>query len=64
MQIKIDLDTETSHRLAESAVANLRPMAWQAYVLLRGALGLPFPMEQSPTDEASRLEEQAATSDS
>jgi hypothetical protein len=41
--IRIDLDTECFKRLAESAVEELRPIPWQAEVLLRRALGLPFP---------------------
>ena len=41
--IKLDLDQETYARLAEQAVAERRPVDWQAEVALRRALGLPFP---------------------
>lgn len=43
MRIKLDLDDEATERLIESAVAEKRPMPWQAEVLLRKALGLPWP---------------------
>jgi hypothetical protein len=41
--LKLDLDTETLERLVERAVQERRPIVWQAEVLLRQALGLPFP---------------------
>jgi|RhiMetdeSRZDD1v2_1073273.scaffolds.fasta_scaffold1300266_2 hypothetical protein len=41
--IRINLDTDCFNRLAESAIEELRPIPWQAEVLLRRALGLPFP---------------------
>jgi hypothetical protein len=41
--IKISLDQETYGCLSEAAVRELRPIPWHALVLLRGALGLPFP---------------------
>jgi hypothetical protein len=41
--IKISLDQETYSTLSQSAGRDLRPIPWQALVLLRGALGLPFP---------------------
>lgn len=43
MRVKLDLDEETTDRLIEIAVAEKRPVPWQAEVLLRKALGLPFP---------------------
>lgn len=42
-QIKLDLDTETFSRLVASALDERRPIPWQAEVILRRALGLPFP---------------------
>lgn len=42
-RIRLDLDSETFRRLHEVATAERRPVAWQAEVLLRCALGLPFP---------------------
>ncbi len=41
MKIRLDIDTETAERLVEAAVAERRPIAMQAEVLLRRALGLP-----------------------
>ena len=41
--IRLNLDDETYERLTESAVSNRRPLDWHAEVLLRQALGLPFP---------------------
>ena len=48
MRLKLELDTETAEKLAESAVVEKRPLAWQAEVLLRRSLGLPFPPEKQP----------------
>jgi hypothetical protein len=42
--LKVDVDGETYARLAEQAVAERRPIPWQAEVELRRALGLPFPV--------------------
>lgn len=41
--IRLNLDHETHNRLLEEACAERRPADWQAEVLLRRALGLPFP---------------------
>lgn len=46
MRIKLELDQETTEKLVEIAMREKRPPAWQAEVLLRTSLGLPFP---SPT---------------
>ena len=43
-QLKLDVDEETFTRLLESALTERRPIPWQASVLLRRALGLPFPI--------------------
>lgn len=43
MRIKLELDPETTEKLIEAAVREKRPVAWHAEVLLRTALGLPFP---------------------
>jgi hypothetical protein len=42
--VKVDVDAETYARLADQAVAERRPIGWQAEVALRRALGLPFPV--------------------
>ncbi len=42
-KIKLDLDTETFTRLTDAAMAERRPIAWQAEIMLRRALGLQFP---------------------
>jgi hypothetical protein len=44
MRIKLELDPETTEKLVEAAVREKRPAAWQAEVMLRTALGLPFPL--------------------
>jgi hypothetical protein len=41
--IRIDLDTESFGHLADSAIAECRPIPWQAEVLLKRALGIPTP---------------------
>jgi hypothetical protein len=43
MRLKLELDPETTEKLVAVAVLEKRPPAWQAEVLLRTALGLPFP---------------------
>jgi hypothetical protein len=43
MKLRLDLDGETFDRLMEVAAQERRPLDWQAEVLLRQALGLPFP---------------------
>ncbi len=40
MKIVLQLDAETTERLVKAAVAERRPLGWQAEVLLRRALGL------------------------
>lgn len=45
MRLKLEIDSETAERLVASAGAERRPVDWQAEVLLRRALGLPFPRE-------------------
>ncbi len=52
MRIKLDLDNELTERLIQEAVRERRPVAWHAEVLLRRALGLPFPVpEPQPSFE-------------
>jgi hypothetical protein len=48
MKLKIELDNETTEALMKSAVRELRPAGSQAEVLLKRALGLPFPPEGHP----------------
>jgi hypothetical protein len=47
--LKITLDHETFLALTESALRERRPVHWQAEVLLRQALGLPFPYPAEPS---------------
>ncbi len=58
-RLRLDVDTETFESLVAHATAELRPVQLQAEVLLRQALGLPFPvvLEQSPTSECDRGDE-------
>lgn len=51
-QLKLDLDQETFERLVEVALQERRPVVWQAEVLLRQALGLPFPYSSSRKGQA------------
>ena len=41
--LRIDVDEDTLDRLARAAVAERRPVVMHAEVVLRRALGLPFP---------------------
>ncbi len=43
MILKIHADEEMMDRLTISAVKELRPIQWQAEVILRRALGIQFP---------------------
>jgi hypothetical protein len=59
--IKLAIDAETYDRLSASAVRDLRPIPWQALVLLREALGLTFPCRQEPDErEPDSLPEPAS----
>lgn len=42
-KLRLDPDRETYDRLVEIADVQRRPVGWQAEVLLRQAVGLPFP---------------------
>jgi len=42
-KLRLDIDQETYERLVKRAVAERRPIDWQAEVTLRRAVGLPFP---------------------
>jgi hypothetical protein len=42
-QLRLDLDGETYQRLLETALSERRPVPLQAEVVIRQALGLPFP---------------------
>jgi len=50
--LRLKPDRETYDRLVEIAGVQRRPVGWQAEVLLRQAVGLPFPpvTEQWSTD--------------
>lgn len=52
-QIRVNLDNETIARLAQHAVAERRPIPWQAEVMLRRALGLSMPVEEAPERTAA-----------
>jgi len=55
MRLRLELDHETARRLAEEAVRERRPIAWQAEVMLRRALGLPFPDERTPVEQQNAV---------
>ena len=46
--LTLNLDGETFDRLLEVALQERRPVPWQAEVLLRQALRLPFPYPAAP----------------
>ena len=46
--LKLEVDSETYDRLVEQAVAERRPVVWQAEIAIRRALGLPFPYGTEP----------------
>jgi hypothetical protein len=51
MKVRLDLDAEAAAALIKSGLHELRPPALQAEVLLRRALGLPFPPEERPQEK-------------
>lgn len=53
--LRIDLDAHSFERLAESAFRELRPVNWQAEVLLKRALGVLAPVPTVPNPQESRL---------
>jgi hypothetical protein len=61
MKIRLDLDQETAQALIKSGLHELRAPAQQAEVLLRRALGLPFPPEPPPTTAEKESREPAGT---
>jgi len=48
MRLVLKVDQALLERLMAEATAERRPLAWQAEVLLRRSLGLPFPPEKQP----------------
>jgi hypothetical protein len=48
MRIQLDLDPAILELLTARAVADRRPLAWQAEVLLRRALNAPCPDDDRP----------------
>jgi len=56
VRIHLELEADARERLIAAAVAERRPISFQAEVLLRRALGLPdvarFPTPESPGKEA------------
>jgi hypothetical protein len=57
--LKLQIDSETMERLVEQAVRERRPITWEAEVLLRQALGLPFPYAGRPASEPTERTEEA-----
>jgi hypothetical protein len=51
--LRIHVDGDTLEALRVRATAERRPLNWQAEVMLRRALGLPFPAPMSAIDDAA-----------
>lgn len=47
LRLELELDQETAIRLVEQAATERRPVMWQAEIMIRQALGLPFPYPPS-----------------
>ena len=43
MRLRLDLEEDATAKLIQRAAEEKRPVGWQAEVMLREALGLPFP---------------------
>ena len=52
-RLRLDLDRETFDALTAQALAERRPVIFQAEVVLRLAMGLPFPYPTISDGEAS-----------
>ncbi len=55
-QLRVHLDTETYQRLLDAALTERRPVPWQAEVVLRRALGLPFPYDPPSKQRGACIE--------
>jgi hypothetical protein len=60
-RIRIDLDEETYSALMQRAHEERRPLQWEAEVLIRQALGLPFPYPSVIDVPASSTHEKTMT---
>lgn len=52
--LRMDVPTEVYDRIVAEAKAEMRPIQWHAVVLLRKALGLPFPLPVEPKPEPKK----------
>ena len=50
-RLRLDLDRETFEALVAQALSERRSAAYQAEVILRQAMGLPFPYPATPLTE-------------
>lgn len=62
-RVRLDLDPETFDTLAVRAAAERRPVPLQAEVMLRQALGLPFPYPARPGDSTSAVQHPVSAGD-
>jgi len=60
MRIKLDLDSETTERLIQAAISENRPVGMHAEVVIRRALGLPFPWPQAGAAPTNAEQEKAS----
>jgi hypothetical protein len=59
-RLRLHLDEETFLALTDRALRERRPVDWQAEVILREALGLPFPYPPIPDEPMPQGKPKAA----
>jgi len=52
-KVTIELDPQSYRKLVECSVRELRPISWEAEILLRRALDLPFPAPDAPAADSA-----------
>lgn len=59
-RLHLELDLETFVALTDRALRERRPVVWQAEVILREALGLPFPYPPAPDEPMAHAKAEAS----
>lgn len=55
-RLRLDVDQETWEALVQVSLDKRRPVPWQAEVLLRQSLGLPFPLDKTADELETKRE--------